>query len=94
LAEAYGKSSPKCKSQFQKLRLVLRDGMDEVEKVIRALFYLTSKYPRRKKIKTELEYFRRNRHRMRRAELRGRNLPIGSGVVEAACKTPVVQRIN
>jgi hypothetical protein len=94
LAEAYGESSPKCKSQFQKLRLVLRDEMDGVEKVIRALIYLTNKYPRRKKIKTELGYFRRNRHRMRYAELRARNLPIGSGVVEAACKTLVTQRLK
>lgn len=94
LAEAYGENDPKCKSQFEKLRLVLRDETDGVSKVIRALIYLYNKHPRRKKIKTELEYFRKNRHRMRYAELRTGNFPIGSGVVEAACKTLVTQRMK
>ena len=39
-------------------------------------------------------YFRRNRHRMRYAELRAKGYPIGSGVVEAACKTLVTQRMK
>ena len=94
LAEAYGEKSPNCKSRYEKLRLILRDDMDGVEKVIRALTYLCNKHPRRKKIKAELGYFRKNRHRMRYAELKARNLPIGSGVVEAACKTLVTQRMK
>jgi hypothetical protein len=44
-------------------------------------------HPKSKKLATELKYFRRNRHRMRYAETASKNLPIGSGVVEAACKT-------
>lgn len=94
LAVAYGENDPKCKYQFEKLRLVLRDDVDGVGKIIRALIYLCNKHPRRKKIKTELGYFRNNRHRMRYAELKAQNLPIGSGVVEAACKTLVTQRMK
>lgn len=62
--------------------------------MIRALVHLRDRHPRRAKIATELEYFRSNRHRMRYAELAAKNLPIGSGVVEAACKTLASQRMK
>lgn len=39
-------------------------------------------------------YFQRNKHRMRYAHFRGKGLCIGSGVVEAACKTVVTQRMK
>jgi hypothetical protein len=58
-----------------------------VEKVIRALAHLRDQHPRRKKLATELRFFRRSRRRMRYAEMAAMNLPIGSGIVEAACKT-------
>ena len=60
--------------------------------MIKALTYQHKKHPRRAKLKTELEYFRNNRARMRYAEHLSHNLPIGSGVIEAACKTLVTQR--
>ena len=41
-----------------------------------------------------LGYFRRNRQRMDYAEAAQRGLPIGSGVVEAACKTLVTERLK
>jgi hypothetical protein len=41
-----------------------------------------------------VKYFQRNRKRMRFAEAAERGLPIGSGVVEAACKTLVAQRMK
>lgn len=94
LVSAYGETHPKCRQQFEKLRLVLRDDLEGAEKVIRALIYLQNKHPRRKTINKELRYFRKNRHRMRYAELQSKNLPIGSGVVEAACKTLVTQRMK
>ena len=75
------------KMQFVKLRHVLRHDLAGASKVIRALKYLRDTHPRSKKIATELKYFRRNRHRMRYAVMAARNLPIGSGIVEAACKT-------
>jgi hypothetical protein len=94
LTLAYGETHPKCKYQFEKLRLVLRDDIEGVDKIIRALIYLCNKHPRSKKLKNELKYFRNNRHRMCYAELKAINLPIGSGVVEAACKTLVTQRLK
>lgn len=94
LVEAYGESDPRCKAQFEKLRHLLRHDRRGVDKVIRALVHLRDRHPRRAKIATELEYFRSNRHRMRYAALAAKNLPIGSGVVEAACKTLATQRMK
>ena len=59
-----------------------------------ALCRLRTRYPRRQAIHKALAYFREHRHRMRYGVLRAQNLPIGSGVVEAACKTLVSQRLK
>ena len=90
----YGENDARGRAQFHKLRHVLLDDPDGVEKVIRALDYQRKKYPRRTRIGEVLRYFRRNRHRMRYAETQARHLPIGSGVVEATCKTLVTQRLK
>jgi hypothetical protein len=94
LDAVYGETSPKCRAQFEKLRHVLLEERWGVEKVIRALVHLRNTHPRSRKITTELRYFRRNRHRMRYATFKAKGLPIGSGVVEAACKTLVTQRMK
>ena len=49
---------------------------------------------KREALEKELTYFRNQRWRMRYAQYRRANLPIGSGVVEAACKTLVTQRFK
>ena len=90
----YGENDATGRAQFQKLRHILLDDPDGVEKVIRALDYQRKKFPRRTRIGEVLRYFQRNRHRMRYAETQARHLPIGSGVVEAACKTLVTQRLK
>jgi len=94
LGAAYGETSPACKAQFEKLRRVLRDDPRGVDKVIRSLRHLHNRYPRRKKISAAVTYFRHRRHQMRYAQAQAHNLPIGSGVVEAACKTLVTQRMK
>lgn len=91
---AYHEDSPKAQAQFKKYRHLLLEDENGPAKVIRALDYLHKKHPRRKKLKTELKYFRRNRHRMGYAQAKTEKLPIGSGVVEAACKTLVTQRLK
>ena len=91
----YGENDARGRAQFHKLRHLLLDDADGVEKVIRALDYQRKKFPRRTRIGEVLrQYFRRNRHRMRYADTQVRHLPIGSGVVEAACKTLVTQRLK
>lgn len=91
---AYGEHTPRARTQFEKYRHVLLEDDAGVEKVIRALAYLRDQHPRRTKLATELAYFRGHRHRMRYAEMKAQHLPIGSGVVEAACKTLVTQRMK
>lgn len=90
----YGEGSPKARACFAEYRHVLLEADDGVEKVIRTLAYHHKRKPRCVKLKQELEYFRRNRSRMDYARLRAQNLPIGSGVVEATCKTLVTQRMK
>ena len=91
---AYGKSNPRGRAQYEKHRHVLRHEHGGVERVIRALRYLRGKHPRRKRIKKVLGYFCRNRKRMDYAGAAQCGLPIGSGVVEAACKTLVTERMK
>ncbi|PTL78854.1 hypothetical protein [Vitiosangium sp. GDMCC 1.1324] len=62
--------------------------------MIRALEYLRKKFPQRAEIRKCAAYFRKHRHRMNDAALKKRGPPIGSGVVEAACKTLVSQRLK
>ena len=92
--EAYGETNPKGRAHAEKLRHVLRDDPNGVDKVIRALRYQRAQHPRSKKIQTELTYFMNNRDRMKYAAATAAHLPIGSGVVEAACKTLVTQRMK
>ncbi|MBE7453355.1 MAG: hypothetical protein HS111_32155 [Kofleriaceae bacterium] len=56
--------------------------------VIDAVARLRQRFPRREVIAKTLNYLRKNRHRMRYAEWKRAGYMIGSGVVEAACKTP------
>lgn len=94
LISAYGETDPRKGAQFDRLRRLLRDDARGVDKVIRALIHLRERFPRRKMISDQLAYFRKNRGRMQYAKHAGANLPIGSGVVEAACKTLAAQRMK
>ena len=94
LDAGYGENDATGRAQFEKLRHVLRDAPDGVEKVIRALNYQRKRHPRKTRIGEVLGYFRHNRHRMRYAQTKAHHLPIGSGVVEAVCKTLVTQRLK
>jgi hypothetical protein len=94
LANVHGESTSKTRAAFDKLRHVLLEEPRGVEKVIRSLRHLAAKHPQRKRLRRELGYFRNHRNRMQYADLRRLDAPIGSGVVEAACKTLVTQRLR
>jgi hypothetical protein len=94
LGAAYGESTPKYHERLTTLGDVLRDAPQGADRVIEALCRLRRHYPRRQAIHKAVAYFREHRHRMRYGDLRARLLPIGSGVVEAACKTLVSQRLK
>jgi hypothetical protein len=94
IAAAYGDGTRETQYRYETLRDALRDEEGGADKVIRALKHLTTKHPRRDKIRHALQYFRGHKTRMQYAALKQRGLPIGSGVVEAACKTLVTQRLK
>jgi len=92
----WGAQSVQSKAEFARLRTLLKEDDRGVDKVITRLRYRTSGRRGRKRteLAKELTYFRNQRQRMRYAQYRRANLPIGSGVVEAACKTLVTQRLK
>jgi hypothetical protein len=94
IAAAYGDGTLHTQHRYETLREVLRDEEGGVEKVIGTLKYLATKHPRRDRIRQALGYFRGHRARMNYATLKQQGLMIGSGVVEAACKTLVTQRLK
>jgi hypothetical protein len=74
-----------------------RDELDagNVKNIIAALSRLRPKNKAvRKPIQTERDYFQNNANRMRYAEFRKQGLFVGSGVVEAGCKTLIGQRLK
>lgn len=94
VAAVYGDGTVEARRRFADLRHVLLEEVGGVEKVIRAIAYLKRTHPGTKKVAQVLAYLRKNRGKMRYAEWKAEGLPIGSGVVEAACKTLVTQRMK
>lgn len=89
----YGLGSAKAFEQHKKYRRILRDDAKGITKIINHLKYKAKGRVRnRKKLTREINYFKNNKHRCRYVELKEDNKPIGSGVVESACKTVVQLR--
>ena len=67
----------------------------KIEKLVEALRSVPSRNPEvRQKLRTEAEYFERNKPRMRYPKFRRQHLFVGSGVIEAGCKTVVGSRLK
>jgi hypothetical protein len=96
----YGDKSVAGRAEYERLRIILRDQPGGVDQVITELSGLVRKMGgkrlkrRRKLLGAELTYFKNQRDRMAYADYQARGLPIGSGVVEAACKTLATQRLK
>ena len=92
----HGEGSPKSKGVFEELRETLIEQEDGIKTVLRALRYRRNKCRgnKRRIIEEQIQYLQRHQHLMPYAALRKQKLPIGSGVVEAACKTLVTQRLK
>ncbi len=73
---------------------MLKEDPNGASKVIRAVRYRRSKTKENPEIEAELKYLQRNRRRMSYFELQQNKLPIGSGVVEAACKNLIGARMK
>ena len=67
----------------------------KIEKLVGALHSIHSANPEvREKIRTEADYFERNAERMRYPKFRRQHLFVGSGVIEAGCKTVIGSRLK
>ncbi|MEX1003731.1 MAG: hypothetical protein WDZ35_16545 [Crocinitomicaceae bacterium] len=94
LDAAYPKDSNKAKIKFENFKVILREEVGGINRVLRALRHLRSQHKGNAIIASNVTYFTNNQHRMRYAEAKEKNYPIGSGVVEASCKTLVGQRLK
>jgi hypothetical protein len=96
----YGKDSVRGRAEYEYLKVILKDEEGGVDDVIATLQGLERKLPknasktRKEELRKERQYFRNQRDRMDYASYQKRGLPIGSGVVEAACKTLATQRLK
>ncbi len=93
---AWGESTSRSKIEFERLRKLLKEEDNGAVRVINMLRYHYSRARGRKRerLRTQLTYFCNQKHRMHYAEYIRQGLPIASGVVEAACKTLVTQRMK
>jgi len=67
----------------------------KIEKLVLAIRSIESVNPEvKEKIRTEADYFERNAERMRYPKFRHQHLFVGSGVIEAGCKTVVGARLK
>jgi hypothetical protein len=92
----WGESTPRSQAEFLRLKTLLKDEEGGAERIIRTLKHHASRATgnRQRRIQAELTYFRNQRPRMHYPVYRRQNLPIASGVIEAACKTLVTQRLK
>jgi len=73
------------------------DDLDDgnIEKLIEQARGLLPKDPRgAKEARREIAYFEKNKERMRYAQFKAQGLFVGSGVIEAGCKTLIGQRLK
>ena len=67
----------------------------KIEKLVAAIRSIPSSHPEvAEKIRTEADYFERNAERMRYPKFRRQHLFVGSGVIEAGCKTVIGSRLK
>lgn len=98
-AEAlFGKASPGAVGWYTKYRKWLLEEDDAPAAILRSMYYyrktLKLSKSRKTDLKTEVTFFSRNKSKMKYADFIRRGLPIGSGPIEAACKSIVKTRLG
>jgi len=93
----FGKSNEKGRKWYSEKRHILKHSEDGPNKVIRSAEYYIKKNIRSKKKRKEaireLNYFKKHKKLMNYKTHIDNGWPIGSGVIEAACKSLVKQRM-
>lgn len=94
-AALFGEKTDTAKAQWEQWAKVLKEQPDGLEIVLRqARQALPRRGNRREAALKQIAYFESNTNRMRYAEYQARGLFIGSGVIEAGCKTIIGQRLK
>jgi len=94
-AEAlFGKGTKQARLWFEHYTAMLIEKEDGVRRVLRSMDYYGTKLcaSQRQALNHQRTFFANNARMMTYAQFRRRGLPIGSGPVEAACKTIIKQR--
>jgi hypothetical protein len=94
LSQLFFKNPSDAKAWYKKYRSILKEDPNGASKLIRAARYRRSITKNNPDIDSEIKYLQRNRNKMNYFQLRKDNLPIGSGVVEAACKNLIGARMK
>lgn len=89
----FGEANDRLKPWIKRHVKVLDAGnIEQVIKGIRSLLPFAGE--NKKVLEREMNYFKKNKKRMRYGNFRKQNLFVGSGVVEAGCRTVIGQRLK
>ena len=97
LWELARKLFPGDEAQQKRWIMVQQNRLDKgkIEKLVGGLRSIQSAIPAvAEKLRTEADYFERNAERMRYPQFRRQHLFVGSGVIEAGCKTVIGSRLK
>jgi hypothetical protein len=94
LSELFFRDPSEARAWYKKYRTVLKEDPKGASKLLRAARYRRTLVKENSEIESEIKYLQHNRTRMNYCELREKKLPIGSGVVEAACKNLIGSRMK
>jgi hypothetical protein len=90
---AFGRDQKRLNPWAEKRRKELDQG--KVEQIIKAILSLVASTKEQQEIfEGEIAYFEKNKDRMRYEDFRKQGLFVGSGVVEAGCRTVIGQRLK
>jgi len=98
----YGEESVEGRAEYERLKVILKEQAEGVGTLVETLRRLErnlrararTSARRKELLRRERKYFENQRERMDYATYIAKGLPIGSGVVEAACKTLATQRMK
>jgi hypothetical protein len=91
----FGQDTPQSKAHREAWVKILKDQPDGVDELIRRAQNAMPRRGKTRRLATKaLAYFENNRDKMRYWEYQAQGLFIGSGVVEAGCKSVVGQRLK
>ncbi len=88
---------PQDEAQQKRWVMIHQDMLDEgkIEKLVGMLRSIDASHPEpAETLRTEAEYFEKNAARMRYPEFRAQHLFVGTGVMEAGCKTVIGYRLK